>query len=194
MAVARCMGLDDSSTELLRYAGILHDIGKIAIDLSVLAKPGPLTREEVDRLREHPVIGEQILKPIAFLAAARLPIRRHHERYDGGGYPDGVGGSDLTLETRILTVADCYEAMTGRRSYRPTWSHERAVAELRRCAGTQFDPKVVAAFAQIPPDDVPRLRDALNPLEPAALNPMGGALREEALDLIEPAGTGLYRQ
>ena len=182
MAVARCMGLDDSSTELLRYAGILHDIGKIAIDLSVLAKPGPLTREEVDRLREHPVIGEEILKPLAFLAAARLPIRRHHERYDGGGYPDGVGGSDLTLETRILTVADCYEAMTGRRSYRPTWSHERAVAELRRCAGTQFDPKVVAAFAQIPPDDIPRLRDGLNPLEPAALNPMGGALREEALN------------
>lgn len=176
MALARSMKLDDSGTELLRYAGILHDVGKIAIDLSVLSKPGPLTCEEMDRLREHPVIGEQILKPLAFLAAARLPIRHHHERYDGGGYPDGVGGSDLTLETRILTVADCYEAMTGRRSYRPTWSHERAVAELQRCAGTQFDPKVVAAFAEIPAEDVPRFRDALNPL--------GGDLREDCSSCV----------
>ncbi len=147
--IGRAMGLTPEEMAILDRACQLHDIGKLVIDVSCIQKPGPLTDEEWHLVRKHPEIGENIIKPLAFLEREGAIVRHHHERMDGKGYPDGIGGSELDLLTRIVTVADSYDAMTSQRSYRINLSREEAIAELRRCVGSQFDPEVVNVFAAI---------------------------------------------
>ena len=136
--------------EILRYASLLHDIGKIAIDSSILTKQGPLTEEEWKQMKTHPLVGAHIIKKIGFLDDLIPVIMHHHERYDGGGYPDGtIKANQIPLEARILSVADSYEAMTSDRPYRKALSEDEAVQELKKNAGTQFDPNIVEVFLEI---------------------------------------------
>jgi putative nucleotidyltransferase with HDIG domain len=144
--VGRALGMDDAGLRDLRYGAIFHDIGKIAIPEAILDKRGPLDDEERRIMQRHTVIGEQILRPVTFLGGV-LPIVRHeHERWDGGGYPDGLAREDIPLGARIVLVCDAFHAMTSDRPYRAAMSDADAVAELRAGAGTQFDPHVVEAF------------------------------------------------
>jgi HD-GYP domain-containing protein (c-di-GMP phosphodiesterase class II) len=115
----------------------------------VLRKPGPLTPEEWEVVKRHPVVGEEILKPVRRLAGVARLVRHHQERWDGTGYPDGLRGQQIPLGARILAVVDAYTAITDHRPYRPARTHEEAVTELRRCAGSQLDPAVVSAFLQV---------------------------------------------
>lgn len=143
---ARTMNLSSSEIECLEIASILHDIGKIAIPDSVLLKPGGLTDEEYEIIKTHPTIGENILKSIKLFETERKIVRYHHERWDGKGYPDGLSGKDIPLLSRILSVADAYDAMTSDRPYRKGLSVEKAIGELRRNCDTQFDREIVDAF------------------------------------------------
>jgi diguanylate cyclase (GGDEF)-like protein len=143
--VARRMGLDNEAIELTRLAGSLHDLGKLAIPEEILRKPGPLNEAERLVLERHPQIGYRMLDSLGVEPVATW-VLHHHERWDGAGYPDQKAGDEIPLGARILFVADAYDAMTTDRVYRGRLSHDRAIAELERCAGTQFDPEVVAAF------------------------------------------------
>ncbi|MGH3023151.1 MAG: bifunctional diguanylate cyclase/phosphohydrolase [Gaiellaceae bacterium] len=143
--VAKRMGLDSEAIELTRLAGSLHDLGKLAIPEEILRKPGPLNEAERLVLERHPQIGYRMLDSLGVEPVATW-VLHHHERWDGHGYPERKSGGDIPLGARILFVADAYDAMTTDRVYRGRLSHDRAIAELERCAGTQFDPDVVAAF------------------------------------------------
>ncbi len=131
--------------ERIRAAGVLHDIGKLGVADAVLKKPGPLTDEEWEEMRRHPELGARILDH-ANLRDISGWVLAHHERVDGGGYPNGLAGAAIPLEARILAVADAYEAMTADRAYRGALGHDAAQTELCAGAGTQFDPRVVEAF------------------------------------------------
>jgi diguanylate cyclase (GGDEF)-like protein/putative nucleotidyltransferase with HDIG domain len=143
--VAQRMGLEGEQVELTRLAGSLHDLGKLAIPEEILRKPGPLNEAERLVLERHPQIGFRMLDSLGVEPVASW-VLHHHERWDGGGYPERLGGERIPLGSRILFVADAYDAMTSDRVYRSRLSHERAIAELERCAGTQFDPLIVANF------------------------------------------------
>jgi diguanylate cyclase (GGDEF)-like protein len=143
--VAKRMGLDSEAIELTRLAGSLHDLGKLAIPEEILRKPGPLNEAERLVLERHPQIGYRMLDSLGVEPVATW-VLHHHERWDGNGYPEQKAGAEIPLGARILFVADAYDAMTTDRVYRGRLSHDRAIAELERCAGTQFDPDVVAAF------------------------------------------------
>jgi diguanylate cyclase (GGDEF)-like protein/putative nucleotidyltransferase with HDIG domain len=143
--MARALGLPERRVSRVRLAGMLHDIGKVGVPDSILRKPGPLTADELLLIRRHPELGVQILEHPS-LADVRSWVGAHHERPDGLGYPLGISGENLPLEARIVAVADAYEAMTSDRSYRDSIGHTGARAELRRCAGSQFDRRVVEAF------------------------------------------------
>jgi diguanylate cyclase (GGDEF)-like protein/putative nucleotidyltransferase with HDIG domain len=143
--IATRMGLDIEEVELLRLAGSLHDVGKLAIPEEILRKPGPLNEAERIVLERHPQIGFRMLDSLGIEPVATW-VLHHHERWDGAGYPDCLGGDTIPLGARILFVADAYDAMTTERVYRGRLSHEQALRELERCAGTQFDPGVVDAF------------------------------------------------
>ncbi len=140
------MNISENDLVILRRAAQFHDIGKLVIDLSCIQKPGKLNDEEWALIRKHPVVGANIIKPLGFMDREQFIIRHHHERMDGKGYPDGLKRNDLDLLTRILIVVDSYDAMTSRRNYRRNMDMEEAVAELQRCAGTQFDEACVQAF------------------------------------------------
>ncbi|MGH3021519.1 MAG: HD-GYP domain-containing protein, partial [Gaiellaceae bacterium] len=144
--VARLLGLETEEVELVRLAGSLHDLGKLAVPEEILRKPGALTDAELLVLRRHPQIGFRMLRSLGVEPVSQW-VLHHHERWDGGGYPHGLGGEEIPLGSRILFVADAYDAMTSDRVYRPRVEHEDAIAELERCAGTQFDPEVVAVFS-----------------------------------------------
>jgi diguanylate cyclase (GGDEF)-like protein/putative nucleotidyltransferase with HDIG domain len=146
--MARELGLSAQRTDRVRLAGLLHDIGKVGVPDSILHKPGPLTAEELAVIRRHPELGAQMLSHPS-LADVREWVGSHHEQPDGKGYPRGLSGEQLALEARIVAVADAYEAMTSDRSYRDSVDHNAARAELERCAGTQFDPRVVRAFCAL---------------------------------------------
>jgi two-component system, cell cycle response regulator len=154
----------------LGHAADLHDIGKVAVPASILGKAGPLTDDEWEFVERHPVIGERILAAAPALASAARIVRGTHERYDGTGYPDRLAGEQIPLEARVISVCDAYHAMTSERPYRGALAHSVALDELRRCAGGQFDPAVVEAFARafgdVPPGD--RLLDALEGDDPTA--------------------------
>jgi diguanylate cyclase (GGDEF)-like protein/putative nucleotidyltransferase with HDIG domain len=152
--VAKKMGLETEQVELARLAGSLHDLGKLAIPEEILRKPGPLNEAERLVLERHPQIGFRMLDSLGVEPVASW-VLHHHERWDGDGYPDRLGGEAIPLGSRILFVADAYDAMTTDRVYRSKLSHERAISELERCAGTQFDPDVVFAFKE--EFDEPRL-------------------------------------
>ena len=145
--VATRLGLDAEQVELTRLAGSLHDLGKLAIPEEILRKPGTLTDSERLVLERHPQIGFRMLDSLGVDPVADL-VLHHHERWDGTGYPDGLRGEQTPLSARIIFVTDAYDAMTSDRIYRPRRSEQAALAELERCAGTQFDPGIVAAFAE----------------------------------------------
>jgi len=149
LEVAEAMGCDEAERESLRIAGILHDVGKIAIPDSVLLKPDRLTDEEYAIIKKHPTIGESILQSIVIFENERNIILHHHERWDGRGYPDGLAGEDIPFLARILCVVDSYDAMTNTRPYRKAMRVEDAIMELLKNRNTQFDEKVVDCFVKL---------------------------------------------
>jgi putative two-component system response regulator len=144
------LSLNESDIQNIWLAGLLHDIGKIGVRESVLNKTGKLDSTEWEAVHRHPVLAERILCPIDELCDVIKMVRHHHERYDGSGYPDGLSGGDIPLGARILAVADAYDALTSKRSYRDALSVADALAVLERASGTQFDPVIVRAFMSSP--------------------------------------------
>jgi HD-GYP domain-containing protein (c-di-GMP phosphodiesterase class II) len=144
--LGEAMGLSRGETNDLYLAGLLHDVGKIGIRDDVLCKPGPLTPEEEEHIREHPIIGERIISSVTRLAYLRPGVRGHHERFDGKGYPDGLAGEAIPPIARILAVADSCDAMMSPRRYRPALPPARIEELFRRGSGKQWDPKVVQYF------------------------------------------------
>lgn len=140
------LGLSQEQMTALEMSAYLHDIGKIGISEDILLKPGKLTEVEMGQMRHHPLIGANILKPVAFPWPIAPVVRHHHEHYDGTGYPAGLKRDEIPMLARVLTVADAFEAMVADRPYRRGRSEQEAMLELRRCAGTQFDPRIVEAF------------------------------------------------
>lgn len=147
--IAQKLDLQEEEKELLKYAAMLHDIGKIGVRGIVLNNPKGLTGEEYDEIKKHPLVGESIIKPIELLQPIRPLIKHHHEWYNGKGYPDGLSGENIPLGARILAVADAYDAMKSDRPYRKALTEETAIQELKRGNGTQFEPKIVEVFLEI---------------------------------------------
>jgi response regulator RpfG family c-di-GMP phosphodiesterase len=145
-STARHMGLARDEIETIRHAAELHDVGKVSIPDGILAKAGPLNDEEWAFVRRHTLAGERIIGAAPALTTVARLVRSSHERWDGSGYPDGLADDAIPLGARIVAVADAFDAMTAGRPYREGISHAEAIGELRRCAGTQFDPLVVDAF------------------------------------------------
>jgi ribonuclease P protein subunit RPR2 len=143
--IARAAGMPRPDAPELEFGFLLHDIGKVAVPDAILFKAGRLSEEEYSLIAQHPVVGAEILRDVDFIGEGKLVVRHHHERWDGSGYPDGLAGEAIPLEARIITVCDAYNAMTTDRSYRAALPAEMAAQELRDCAGSQFDPAVVAA-------------------------------------------------
>jgi putative nucleotidyltransferase with HDIG domain len=143
-------GLDPTEMRSLEFGALLHDLGKIGVPDNVLRKPGKLNDFEWAMMRRHPALGQEILSGLSFLDDAKFIVAQHHEKWDGSGYPLGLRGEEILAGARILFVADAFDAMTSDRVYRPAKSYDEAVAELDSCAGTHFDPQVVAAFHRFP--------------------------------------------
>ncbi|MER6431440.1 HD-GYP domain-containing protein [Streptomyces sp900105245] len=146
--IARELGMDDERVEVLRFAGILHDVGKLGVPTRLLRKDGPLTPEERRIIELHPEYGHEMVRGISFLGEARAAILHHHERLDGSGYPYGLAGTRIPECARVVAVADAFDAMTSTRSYSRARPVPAAVAELERCAGSHFDPRMVAALVR----------------------------------------------
>jgi ribonuclease P protein subunit RPR2 len=155
LALARRIEPELASDPTLGYGFFLHDIGKVGIPEHILCKAGPLSVDEWTVMRNHPIIGAQIVAPIAFLSDAVDLIRHHHERFDGSGYPDGLVGEEIPIAARVFAVADSFDAMTSDRPYRGAIGIERTLAEIRGGAGSQWDPDVVRVFVQMIEDDPP---------------------------------------
>ena len=144
--IASQIGMNSARTDAIRFAGMLHDVGKLGVPTQVLQKTGPLTEDEYATIQLHPMRGLEIVREIGFLYEALNGIMHHHERIDGQGYPMGLAGHEIPEFARIIAVADAFDSMTSARSYRAAKSIEQGIAELRRGAGTQFDPLLVQAF------------------------------------------------
>ena len=185
-AMCRVMQLPENDIEKIKWAGLLHDVGKIGIRDNILLKPGPPSRDERILMNQHPTIGAEIVAPARSLAPEAPLIRAHHEWVNGSGYPDGLEYADIPLGARIMTIADAYEAMTSSRPYRLTaLTHEQAVAELEKYSGLQFDPEIVPILLGLDrsildrqperPDDLPTMlrQDELQPEPPALSAPEG---------------------
>jgi HD-GYP domain-containing protein (c-di-GMP phosphodiesterase class II) len=148
-AIAAELGMETERIEPLRQAGFLHDIGKIGVSEQVLHKPAKLTREEYEYVKTHAPLGGELLMMCRGLRHLAPFVRHHHERWDGTGYPDRLAGEKIPLEARILAVCDAAEAMASDRPYRKGMSPDEVIDEVRRCAGTQFDPRVARAFVSV---------------------------------------------
>jgi putative two-component system response regulator len=148
------LGLERRTVELVRRTAPLHDIGKIAIPDAILLKPGKLSGEEFEVVKTHTVLGARVLSDGAsdLIRIAEQIVRSHHERWDGTGYPDGKRGEDIPVVARLVQVADVFDILTHERPHKEAWSLEEAAAEIRRGAGTQFDPSVVRAFEDLGPE------------------------------------------
>ncbi len=144
--IAQIMGLDQKQIDILHRSAFLHDIGKIGIPLSILDKPGKLTKAEFETIKEHPSIGASILEPIEAYADVIPIVLQHHEKINGKGYPQGLAGEDIVIGAKILAVADVYDAVASDRPYRLGWIKDKAVDLISGEAGTHFDPAVVDAF------------------------------------------------
>jgi HD-GYP domain-containing protein (c-di-GMP phosphodiesterase class II) len=150
LLVGRELDLDATEERRLEFGALLHDVGKIRVPDEILNKPGPLTDEEWAIVRRHPEDGQRMLDRVGgALSEVGEIVRSHHERWDGGGYPDGLVGTDIPLGSRVISVCDAFSAMTTTRSYRPARPLDEALAELRACSGTQFDPRVVSALERV---------------------------------------------
>jgi putative nucleotidyltransferase with HDIG domain len=148
-AVARALGWSEERLASLRVGGPLHDIGKLTVSDEVLRKEGRLDASELEQIREHPKVGAKILLRMSAFRDALPYVLYHHERWDGSGYPSGRSGEEIPLEARVLAIADAFDAMTSDRPYRRALTHEEAVAEVERCAGTQFDPEIARVFLEL---------------------------------------------
>jgi putative nucleotidyltransferase with HDIG domain len=148
--IARYLGYSEAKVKDIQFGCILHDVGKIGLASWLeLKKPGPLTDEEYLTIKQHPMRGEEILKANLFFGRYRTIVRNHHERWDGKGYPDGLAGDSIPMEAQIVAIADAYDAMTTDRRYRKAMPPAEAVAEIIKCTGTQFSPKIAKAFLQL---------------------------------------------
>jgi len=147
--VARRLGWSEEKLASLRIGGPLHDIGKLGVSDEVLRKEGRLDDGEIAQIREHPKIGARMLLRMAALREAIPYVLYHHERWDGHGYPSGKAGEEIPIEARVLAVADAFDAMTSDRPYRRALSRTEALAEVERCAGTQFDPEIARLFLEL---------------------------------------------
>lgn len=148
-AIARQVGLPEKQIEQIELAGMLHDIGKIGVEDRILMKPARLEDDEQILMRRHPIYGASILEPSAALRPLVPIVLHHHENFDGSGYPDGLKGEDIPIGSRIMIVADAYEAMTADRIYRKALGHDRAMDQLTRFKGIQFDPSIVRALEEV---------------------------------------------
>ncbi len=147
-AIGLRLGFDEARLAALGLGGALHDVGKLAVSEAILNKPGPLTEAEVEEVRRHPDTGARLVMLDDTLRPAIPGVLHHHERWDGAGYPSGRAGAEIPFEARILAVVDSFDAMTSNRPYRAALPAERAVAEVDRCSGSQFDPDVALAFLE----------------------------------------------
>lgn len=147
--LAEKIELSENQISIIKHGAMLHDIGKIEINRAILNKRGRLTKEEWNVLKQHPVWGAEIAKSINLAKASLSAIMFHHERWDGKGYPYGLKGEEIPLESRIICIADSFDAMTSHRPYRNALTIEQAIHELNRCRGTQFDPYLLDYFIPI---------------------------------------------
>ena len=149
LAIAKAMGFSQQEQKTIERAGILHDLGKIGIDDSILNKPGKLNDQEWKIMKEHPQRGLEIIAPLPFLSVEKEIVLHHHERYAGGGYPEGIKGEDISIGARIMAVADTFDAMNSARPYREPLSRDTILTELKKVSGTQLDPVVVKIFLEL---------------------------------------------
>jgi len=171
--IARELHLSRRLQDDIYAAGSLHDLGKIGIPDAILLKPGSLERCEWDEMKKHPVMGASLLAPYRHLANVTAIMRHHHEKFDGTGYPDGIAGTDIPIGARVITLADTFMVITDGRQYRAARTVDEAVAEIKRCAGSQFDPQIVEAFLTLDPFT---LRSTINAVDPADKRPVLRAL------------------
>jgi cyclic di-GMP phosphodiesterase len=185
IAIARAMGLSNDEIRVIARGAFLHDIGKMAVPDSILRKPGALTKDEVDIMREHCYAGYKMLSKIPFLSEASEIVYSHQERFDGTGYPQGLKGEEIPLGARIFSIADTMDAITSDRPYRPAQSLQAAREEIQRWAGRQFDPEIVKVFVEIPDNIWEDLRKQIDsqqyisyttPPEPSRPRPQGTGL------------------
>jgi putative nucleotidyltransferase with HDIG domain len=149
-ALARKAGIvEESLLQSIDAAALLHDVGKLAIPDGLLDKPGPLSAEEYDRVKEHAAIGADLLAEVPFPGPLAALVRHHHENWDGSGYPDRKVGTEIPLGARMLALADCYDALTSHRPYRRALSHDSAIAMIHERRGSMFDPELTDAFLQV---------------------------------------------
>jgi HD-GYP domain-containing protein (c-di-GMP phosphodiesterase class II) len=146
LAIGRTMGLAEEDMSRLQLGAVLHDVGKIGVRDSVLLKESSLTAEEFEHIKRHTVYGEEMISRVPRLRTAVPGVKQHHEKFGGGGYPDGLKGEEIDITARIIAVADSYDAMTTDRPYRRGLTIDQAFAELKKFSGSQFDPRVVEAF------------------------------------------------
>ena len=160
-AIASKLGIAGQELEEIGRGALLHDIGKIGVPDAVLLKPGKLTPEEWKEMRKHPDLGYQMIQSIPFLSVPAQIVLQHQERFDGGGYPNGLNRNDIHIGARIFCIADTLDAMTSDRPYRKGTTFANAIAEIKRCAGTQFDPEVVSAFLDIGEDGLVQIKNEI---------------------------------
>ncbi|MDP9468158.1 MAG: diguanylate cyclase, partial [Chloroflexota bacterium] len=166
--LAQAMGLDEEDRRLLRLAGLLHDIGKVGVPDSILRKPGPLTDEEFEIVKQHVALGDAIVGAVPQLAEVRSSVRHHHERWDGAGYLDGLAGEEIPPLARVLAVADAYSAMTTTRPYRKGMASNVALARIARAAGSQLDPGPAMTFVRAMRAEAARVARQSNSRESAS--------------------------
>jgi len=148
-SIAFKMNYNKDAVSQMKIAGLIHDIGKIGVDEKILNKPGRLTIDERRDIERHPEIGWKILNSTNEFSELAQFVLNHHENWDGSGYPNGLKGEAIQVEARIISIADAYDAMTSERSYKKGMSQEEAIRELKRCSGTQFDPRIVNVFVDL---------------------------------------------
>ncbi|HLA37927.1 MAG TPA: HD-GYP domain-containing protein, partial [Candidatus Brocadiales bacterium] len=190
-ALAVKLGLPQDIVEVVRTAGLLHDVGKVGVPDGVLKKNGPLSSEEFTVVKTHPVLSIKVLNDLVFLRKELEIVRYHQEKYDGTGYPYALKGDNIPLGARILAICDTFEAMTANRPYRKALPVEMAVAELKKCAGTQFDPKLVKVFVDSLPEILSTRQIYLEGLRKTVALPQFSTAEGQASPPSETKGEGI---